>query len=352
VTESSFFHWWLTQLASLVPGPLRRGWYAGGKTVTLEIEHEHLAISPVPGGERILVDLPTGPAARIDRNDELAGRIPSALNTLKVRLAPQEFLVRRFTLPLAARTHLAEAVGYQLPKLIPFSSAQVLYACGVEKDSPASGPLNVWLAAVPRRRLEAALTLLDIDMPEGALPIASPPAQGDWLDFTWRIQQRTGLSFGSRRLLWAGAAACWLAGLGLHLHNKQSDHDALSSTLADLRGQSAEVSRLREQLTNTIAQVDWLNQKKQSVVSTLDILDILTRELEDDTWLQTLELKDNEVSIQGLSPAPAGLIEKLEDATLLRDVRFESAITQDARNQGSRFSISARLRPLTGGDGA
>jgi hypothetical protein len=54
--------------------------------------------------------------------------------------------------------------------------------------------------------------------------------------------------------------------------------------------------------------------------------------------------------MQGVSTAPAALIEALEQSPLLSDVRFESAITQAGRDEGRRFNISARVAPpLSGG---
>jgi hypothetical protein len=46
--------------------------------------------------------------------------------------------------------------------------------------------------------------------------------------------------------------------------------------------------------------------------------------------------------MQGVSSAPAALIETLEDTALLRGVQFDAAITQAGRGEGSRFNISAR----------
>ena len=212
--------------------------------------------------------------------------------------------------------------------------------------------MNVWVVAVPRRRVLAALQALGLEEPETPPGISHPPAAGEWLDFTWRVSQKNVASQTRHRLLWVGAGILCILAAGLHLYNRQATRDSLSETLSDLRRQSAEVAGIRERLAETSARVDWMNEAKNASVSTLDVLDVLTRELEDDTWLQNLEVTREKVSLQGLSPAPAGLIEKLEGAPILHDVRFESAITQDPRNSGSRFSISAKLRSAVEGSGS
>lgn len=352
MTESGFLRWWLDQLASLVPARLSLPWSANNGSLTIEIDQQALTVIPPRAKEGIAIELATGGAGG-DENPALRARVPKDLNAVNVRLAPHEFLLRRFPLPVAARPHLRDAVGFQLPKVTPFTASQVYYACGIDRDVPSSDDLvNVWVVAVPRRRVLAALQALGLEEPETPPGISHPPAAGEWLDFTWRVSQKNVASQTRHRLLWVGAGILCILAAGLHLYNRQATRDSLSETLSDLRRQSAEVAGIRERLAETSARVDWMNEAKNASVSTLDVLDVLTRELEDDTWLQNLEVTREKVSLQGLSPAPAGLIEKLEGAPILHDVRFESAITQDPRNSGSRFSISAKLRSAVDGSGS
>ena len=352
MTDNGFFHWWLRQLAALVPASIRRSLQARGRSATLVIERDRLSLQPTVAAEPIVAELPSSPGSGLPANPALRAAIPDSLKSLRVRLAPHEFLVRQLTLPAAARAHLAEAVGYQLPKLTPFNASQVRYACGIDGESSGDGTLNVWLVAVPRRRLDAALQMLGLNIPESAIALNAPPGPGEPLEFRWRIAPKSMVAGRGPQLIWIGALAVWTLALGLHLYHVHDTHERLAAELSDLRKQAADVNRLHENLTGIAAKVDWLNAKRQSTVSSLDLLDVLTRELDDDTWLQNFEMKDGKLTLQGLSPAPAGLIEKLEGARLLHNVRFEAAITQDARSNGSRFSISASVNPPTPGEGS
>ncbi|MCB1801377.1 MAG: PilN domain-containing protein [Gammaproteobacteria bacterium] len=351
MTSNSFFHWWFSQLAALVPASLRRGWQPLGATVSVEVDGPALKVSATGSDEPITVD-PSDTSARSEAmRSRLRAGLPQSLKSIRIRLAPHEFLVRRFTLPHVARTHLTEAVGYQLPKLTPFSASQVIYACGIEDQSSDNSVLNVWLVALPRRRLTTIVKLLGLDMPEPELNLAGPPQPDEALEFIWRVAPRHNLSARKGRLLWIGAVGVWLLALGLHLNHQYRTHAELSTTLSELRKQALEVSHLRDRVQVISTRVDWLTKRKQATVSSLEVLDTVTRELDDDTWLQTLELNQDKLTLQGLSPAPAGLIEKLEQSHLLHDVRFEAAITQDARSSGSRFSISASVQSTDSGDG-
>lgn len=350
---SEFFDWWRSQLTSLLPESLRSNWRRQGRTASLRIEGDTVSLVPAQGDSAVSLSL----ASRADPGaDGGSGQnvfpIGDDVQNLAVVLAPGEYLLSEFTLPRAAQAHLAEAVGYQLPKLIPFRTDEVVYACGIADNARSDGPLPVWLVAVPRRKLTAALALIGQTAPHKPLSLKTRPAAGADLALTWRIADKALAAQRNSRLLWAGLAMVWLAAIGLHFHNRYATHEALSAEADDLRVRAAEITGTRERLGEMALQVAWLHDKKDAAVSTLEVLDALTRQLDDDTWLQNLELKGRELSIQGLSPSPAGLIERLDDAALLNDVQFEAAITQDVRTGGSRFSIGARVQPQVREDGS
>ena len=81
------------------------------------------------------------------------------------------------------------------------------------------------------------------------------------------------------------------------------------------------------------------------------LLDMLTQQLDDRTWLQGLELRGQRLTLRGISSSPATLLETLEASRLLQNVRFEAAITRDGRGQGDRFNISAQLERAVEGGG-
>ncbi len=345
MTVGDFFLWWGRHLGGLLPEWLGFNWGPGDTQTTLAIDGDTVSIGAGTGTTPAIFDLSAGASGA-------AAELAAAPQGVRLKLAPTEFLVRRLTLPIAARNSLREAVGYQLPKLIPFSTEQVFFTCGLTEDSPPAGPLSVWLVAVPRRKVNQALALIEQEAPEDPISLKSPPALGEPLVFSWRVANRSSSATRRQRLLWLGVLGVWAVACGAHWYNKQAARDELTTTVAGLREQALQVGMLRENLVRTKTQLDWLNEKKQDMVSSLELLDLLTNQLEDDTWISSLELQGDKLSLQGVSPTPASLIEKLQDAALLHEVRFESAITQDARSTGSRFSISAKVRrPAAGSEG-
>jgi len=344
VKPGEFFHWWRTQLVDMMPAALRGSWQDTRATLTLHIDGNRLELRSAALGKAVSFELPDGPeAARPVVVDDFMAQLPGRPQRISLVLGAQEYLLLRTTLPRAAQGNLAEAVGYQLPQLTPFSAGQLIYACGETPDSPPEGPLSVWLVAVPRQRVARALALIGQTPPEGYLPLRDAPRSGAPVELAWRLPEASTFSRHRSRLAWLGLAGLWIGVLGLHIYHQQQAQSSLDQTLESLQARALRVGELRDRLAAAEAQVAKLATLKQSTYSMLAVLDALTEQLDDQTWLQGFDLRDGRLTLRGISAAPAVLIETLEASPVLKDVRFEAAITRDGRSQGDRFNISAQL---------
>lgn len=352
MTAADFLHWWRTQISDLVPAVLRGTWQNAKTTLALKIDGSQLELSASQAARPVTCELPsTDEAPRPAQVSEFLAGLPGLPQRVRLTLAPEEYLLRHLTLPRAAQAHLAEAVGFQLPQLTPFAADQLLYACGEMPDSPSSGPLSVWLVAIPRRRIGRALALIDQTPPENPLPLRSPPAPGGNIELAWRVRSQTATPRRHMRLAWSALVALWLTVFGVHIYQQRQEQAALDEKLMDLRARAAEVVQLRARLADATAQAAWLAGRRQSTASPLMLLDTLTQQLDDQTWLQALDLQGRRLTLRGISSSAASLIETLEANPFLKDVRFDAAITRDNRGQGDRFNISATLEPpLQDGD--
>ena len=353
MTVAEFLDWWRSRLGEMVPASLRGSWNDAKTTLVLEIEDNRLALSAPPAQTTARVEL-TPDVDRLGKpkpvQDFLFG-LNGTPRRIRLSLAPSEYLSQQLMLPRAAQAHLAEAVGYQLPQLTPFTSDQLLYACGERPNSSPDGPLSVWLVAVPRQKVTRALAWIDQPPPDNPLPVQTPPDPGEKLVVSWSTRESATSPRRHLRLAWIGLAIAWLAVLGLHSHNRQQEQVQLDTTRAELRARASEVARLRDHLERARLQADWLAQHRAQAISPLVLIDTLTQQLDDQTWLQGLELKGQRLTLRGISASPAALLETLEGSELLQDVRFQSAITRDRREQGDRFNISARLERPAAEDG-
>ncbi|MCB1773542.1 MAG: PilN domain-containing protein [Gammaproteobacteria bacterium] len=339
-----FFDWWRTQLGELIPASWRgRGQHRRNR-LTLTLGTGKVTVADAGGRELGQFDLapqqlPTVP-------DSVTSAIRNMRGTLRqvdVVVPHREYLLRTLTLPAAARANLHEAIGYQLGKLTPFNSSQLLYACGTTGEAVADGMVGAWLAAVPRQSLQRAMAVIGQEIPAGPLPLAAPPpAEGD-LRFTWHTAPQGRYARSGVRVAFVGMLLLWAAALGLHLRNIEQARDQLTEELDALRLQAAEVQRLRDRVSQHTVSAEKLTRLRQRYVSPLVVLDTLTEQLDDRTWLQNLELDGDELTLRGTSSAAATLIETLEASDLLHHVEFTAAITRNAGEDGDRFNLTARL---------
>jgi general secretion pathway protein L len=342
--SGEFLQWWRSQLLDLMPAALRSAWQQDRDKLVLRIDGDTVELgSPAQGITTRFELAEPGGMVRPPVVDEFMARLRRRPQRLSLVLAPDEYLLRRLTLPRAAQGNLPEAVGYQLPQLTPFSASQLIYACGETSDSPPDGPLAVWLAAVPRQHVARVLALIGEETPSGYLPLRRPPAAGEPLELSWRLPETSALGPHRTRLAWLGLAVLLLGVLGLHLYHQRQAQARLDETREELRVRALEVAELRDRLAAAEAQAAKLGALKQSAQSPLALLEALSEQLDDQTWLQGFELRNGRLTLRGISAAPATLIETLEATRVLRDVRFDSAITRDGRSQGDRFNISAQL---------
>lgn len=350
MTADEFFTWWRSQLTELVPASLRGSWHDAKTAIQVHMQGNTVALSTPTDASTTTFQMPAAGAERPAQLTGFMARMRGTPQRIRLSLAPEEYLLRRLTLPRAAQAHLAEAVRYQLPQLTPFAADQLLYACGETADSPADGPLSVWLVAVPREPVARALGLIDQQPPDDLLPVRKPPDAGEPLTMSWSVVEGSATPQRRWQLAWLMLIILWVGAVGMHVHNGQQQQAVLDSELSAVRGQALEVSDLRNRITLAEQQVRWLSEHKQSAVSPLALLNELAERLDDETWLQGLEIQGQRVTLRGVSSSPATLIETLEASSLLQDVRFEAAITRDSRAQGDRFNISARIQAPGDGD--
>mgnify|MGYP001826727079 FL=1 len=348
ITE--FLTWWGNQLGELVPSSWYGLWQRARTTITLRVNRDKVTLIG-PTGE-VAAEYATPAADHSDASpvlNDFVASLPDPPQRLRLVLEAGLFLVHHFTMPRAAKGHLAEAVGYQLPKLTPFNLDQVVYACGTDADATATGPLPVWLVAIPRQRLIGVLSLIGQAPPENPLPLGAPPDPDEPLELAWSIAEPSRSARRNLKLAWIGMLALWFGALGLHLYNRHNVLNQLDQVLSDLRPEAAEVGLLRQRLTDSTEQLEWLSERKQSTASSLVLLDSLTQLLDDETSLQRLDFDGTNLTLTGVSAAPSSLVETLENSSSFEGVRFD-AFTRDRRNDANRFNLSAKVeQPASAG---
>ncbi len=100
---------------------------------------------------------------------------------------------------------------------------------------------------------------------------------------------------------------------------------------------------LRDQLDRTLETSRMLARKKQTLPPRVDLLRELTAILPDDTWLERMQIKGDNLQIVGQSAKASALVGIVEASKFLNGAGFMSPVTIDPRFGKERFSLSARI---------
>jgi len=336
-----FFDWWWKELAGLLPEGLRGTVLSRGRRLVLSVEGTELVAREGVGPELeqiarhdlASVGMEPGGGAERSRAAEVVYCLPVS-----------EVLVRRMDLPLAAQENLREVLAFEMDRQTPFSVGQVYYDFRVLGRDRRHNRLDVKLVVAPRQTVDQELARLDrLGYRPDVVSVASDDDQCVGVVNLLPPERRSNRRGPGRLNLALGAlvAVLLVAVLGLPLIQKQKAIAALHPQL-DAARKEAEAARALRDTTDTLeAQARFLIEKKRASLLVLHVLNEVTRILPDDTWVQRLELRGDELQIFGESKGAALLIPLLESSPLLENVRFRSPVTQVPRGEGERFHVSA-----------
>src|SRR5579863_8096463 len=127
--------WWLDELASLVPGELRRRVASLRSRLLLVVDKSGAYLAAETGDRREAlgrVDLQAGEPESVRRLIAAAPQGGRHLASAVVVCLPAERALRTtVSLPLAAERNLDQVVGFEFERLVPFKREDVHYACQI-----------------------------------------------------------------------------------------------------------------------------------------------------------------------------------------------------------------------------
>lgn len=349
-----FWRWWRGELLGMLPSGLRRALRHESARLILEVSAGRGELSLVDGeGVQDLGRVALGVDSELRR---LAGAVRVAylprIDHLILRLDPREVLHRRITLPLAAEENLREVLGFEMDRYTPFTCDQVYYDHVIAGRDPEHGTLHVELLAVPRRHLgEVIKRLGEAGLAPSIMDVA--PQEAGWSPgFNLLPQEQRG-QYVRPNTRWYRLGVALLIVLtalavGIPLVQKQRMIHGLERAVDQAREAAQAVYDQRKTLDELLARSRYLSHQKTHRAAVIDVLEVLTRLLPDDTWLDRFELRGGQIKIQGESKAASSLIPLIEAAPLFRNVSFAAPVTHNVRTAKERFVITAQLPEPTG----
>lgn len=327
--------------------PWLRHWLAQRQPPLLIVNprHTEAALSREHDGERHFLT-----ALDINTDSALSALVPRPRKGWRetvIELATDEILIRSVIFPAQVRDNLRQVVSYELDRLTPFQAHDVYFDV-LPTDIVARGTRIQALIALCRR---------DHIQPwiERLRQIGSAPArltwQGAWenanlLPIDQRPRRRyLGLLVNVSLLLIVIAliAAVMIS----PLWQKNHELEQLNRVLRSVRIEAEQVPAMREELERARAGSVAVLERKAAQPRMIDLLLELTDRLPDDTWIQTINFRGDEVDLRGESGQATELLNLLEQAPGMSNVSFRSPVMQISQTGKERFHISFRYQRPT-----
>lgn len=332
--------WWIRELLSLVPAPLRRALGGAPRRLILNLE----------GGEVVLTrqsDQDPEPVGRYPLTAaEVAGKPLGSLtrgSEVILCLPDDHTLTQRLILPVAVEENLRRVLGYMMDRNTPFTAEQVYYDGHILGRRQDQGLLEVELTVAPRAFVDKTLGELKGLGLEPSRVAAGCAPDGRLPPVNLLPPERRPRGSESRRRLNGLLAVLALGLLGAllvqPLWEKHRRVQALEEELERVSREAQAVAELRERLERLEQGARFLEGKRATTPLALSIMAELTRLVPDDTWISDLRIAAREVQITGFSAAAAALIPILDGAPMFSNVRFLAPVTQDRLTERERFQL-------------
>lgn len=267
-----------------------------------------------------------------------------------VRTATNRVLEKRVRYPAAKETDLYNIISFDIERQTPFSRNDVYFGY-VRRDDPQSGGhTDLDLIVLPKRDIEELLRKVrTLDLEPAVLDVDGR----DFFEHAVNLlsQQSDPLNLRPNYALRFALLFLWLGLIGLvpvkqaydtnHVAEKleRQERKALAEVRAlnDLRD---EYNRLREKRM-------FFRNLVREHTSSLQLLNELTETLDDETWIQRFDFKNDRVTLQGESSNASDLPSVIGASNQFSAPRFSSPVTRNNASGLDRFQLTVQVE--TGG---
>ncbi len=260
-------------------------------------------------------------------------------------------LNRTIALPAAAKENLRQVISFELDRFTPFSADQAYFDFTLNAQDAESDMLSAEVALVPRKRVDSWLELLG----SAGIAVDSLGAPGLWETANLLPQElRPKINWKrlAQRLAPVSVVVLLLAAaMALPLWQKREIALSLQAREEALRAKAGSILKLRERVDGELKSLRDIRDQWQAFPPALDVIQVLTRLLPDDTSLQRMEIKGDTLTVNGTSSTASALIALLQNSPAFDSPHFLSPVTQQRGKEV--FNLAARInmpfpRDLTG----
>jgi general secretion pathway protein L len=337
----TFMQWWRDGLYDSLPDATRKLFRTELPRLILQMrDDQHVDVSWQQDGKR----QSRGAFSLHDAEMFRSGLIPEGAQNkphqVELCLGKSQVLHLQHHFPEAVKENLQQVVGYQLDRLTPFTAENTYFDTRVAAHDKGRKEILADIYVTPKHVVDKfSRELQDVGLGD----IHHVTVQGAASGVQLMGQAKAGKSQGWSHIplyFFLGALAFSLLAPMAYKYRRL---DQIETALADLRHSSADQLAVRDKLMEAEDALKFLEEKRKTSPVALDVVEKLSADIPDHTWLERLTITGNKLEIRGESGKALTLIDLLEDAPEFSDVRFKSPVVRNKENGRDKFHIEATL---------
>lgn len=350
----AFWSWWTQELMALLPANVLASFNYGKGFLIVEPMQQAFKLYYQNRSEiKDLGEFDDGDAAQARLKQLLNQEVMYADAEVVIRLPETLCMYKQLSLPEAVGANLKQVLTYELDRYTPFKADQVYYDV-LRLGKPVNAQLTVALMAVQKQVLDSIYEqIVEVGLkpayadcalqPLNHLPLKQrynllPEGLRNVRSKKPQIIMYSSIALASILLITLFVGPLWMAYQGI---DKLKEH-------------KRKVEKLALQVEDTKQAIDYLYQatnkliaKKSNSPVLVEILDILSKEFKNDTWVSQIRFNNGSLELLGESASASELIATLEKTSRFKNTRFISPVTQDRTTGKERFQITTEIIPVT-----
>jgi general secretion pathway protein L len=263
--------------------------------------------------------------------------------TLFLCLPDNIVLKRNLSLPAAVKPDVRQALAFELNRKTPFTEDQVYFDFEADEQN---NKLNIDLYIAPTDKVDAILEKYQsLNLSFDAIRVNKDENTLANINFINQDTKNNKQNKANKltRLLAATTTVLFLTLLYLPLYIQERDIETLDSEMSKKRKQAVQLQVLKKEKDIIFEQSHFLANKRAEQISTIEIINEITRTIPDDTWLNRLVIKSGVIQLQGESSNASSLLQVIESSDFFANAEFRSPITKNNTTKKDRFNLSADI---------
>jgi general secretion pathway protein L len=343
---SNLFSFWVAGLLLLCPAFFRQIFREKTNYIVLNVDGDSCTAEHFVD----TIETPvTTKSFNIDNDIDKASLVEFILNQQKnnpglfLCLPNNIVLHRHLSLPAAVKPDIRQALAFEINRKTPFTEDQVYFDF---EFIELNNKLSIQLYIAPKEKVSSILERYQsLNFSFNAISTKNEKnslANINFIDNDSNNNKRSKTNKLTTFLLLT-ATTLFVSLLYLPLYTQSQGLNVIETEISKKRKQAVQLQSLKKEKDVIFEQSHFLANKRAEQISTIEVINEVTRAIPNDTWLNRLVIKSGVIQLQGESSNASSLLQVIESSDLFSNAEFRSPITKNNQTRKDRFNLSANI---------